>query len=231
MSQNVFAGLPLLDIQGDFDYKRCSGGPMATRCQLTLSTLIITGGNYLDNTQFGHDSSVFDAIEDAYFVFTWSTYTNTFYNSASDNLDFTPTSTATFTITDGTTDYLTATFDNFLVDDYTFFGNKLTKLNFDLTDENITNVVLDTGTGVDYSDYIAELQQYILEPYNLTWTFTFNPPAGPYGDGTAFTEDASGSFSGKLHAGPVVPEPVSSILFVTGGATLAARRYWKRKKR
>ena len=29
---------------------------------------------------------------------------------------------------------------------------------------------------------------------------------------------------------PVFPEPVSSILFVTGGATLAVRRYLKKRK-
>ena len=30
-------------------------------------------------------------------------------------------------------------------------------------------------------------------------------------------------------APPVVPEPISSILFITGSATLSARRYWKKR--
>ncbi len=29
---------------------------------------------------------------------------------------------------------------------------------------------------------------------------------------------------------PVIPEPISSILFVAGGATLGIRRYWKKKR-
>jgi hypothetical protein len=226
LSQNVFAELPLLDIQGDFDYKKCSGGSPSTRCQLTLSNLIITGGNYLDGSHFGESD---DAITDAYFKFTWDSNENIFFNSASDNLTFTPPSTVTFTITDGSTTYLSATLDNFLVYDYMFAGNDITKLNRYLTDDNITNVVFDTGTGADYSDYIAELQT-TQQPYNLSWTFDFLTN-GPYGDGSAFTQNDDGNFSGKLFAGPAIPEPVSSILFVAGGATLAFRRYWKRKKK
>lgn len=40
----------------------------------------------------------------------------------------------------------------------------------------------------------------------------------------------TGRFETSFTVTPVVPEPVSSILFLSGGAVLAIRRYWKRKK-
>lgn len=42
---------------------------------------------------------------------------------------------------------------------------------------------------------------------------------------------ASGSFSSGSTSFTVSPEPISSILFVTGGATLAVRHYRKKKKK
>lgn len=41
----------------------------------------------------------------------------------------------------------------------------------------------------------------------------------------------SGNFTVSYDYTPVAPEPISSILFVTGGATLAGKRYLKKKRR
>lgn len=206
--------LPWLDLRGSFDYTKCSGGSPDNRCKLTFSNWNITGGNYMDNSLFGEGD---DPITTAYIEIGF------LYNLASpNNLSFdgtqgTPVGTTYFRITDGSIVYLDATLDNFFVTD-NMFGTQLNKYK---TDDNITNATLWSGTT---SQYINELRT-TLEPFNLSWDFTFT--SGP----SDFTDTSSGSFQGKMYAGPPVPEPVSSILFVTGGATLLARRYFRKNKR
>jgi len=40
----------------------------------------------------------------------------------------------------------------------------------------------------------------------------------------------SGEYTGAFDASTVVPEPISSTLFIVGGATLGLRRFWKKRK-
>ena len=127
-----------------------------------------------------------------------------------------------FTISNGSTIYLTAQLNNFIITDG-LFGTQLNPL-WDNTVSNLTNITF-TPNG---SQYIEELQtSYLSHGYlNLAMDFTFT--SGSSGGGWAFSDDASGSIQGKM---AVTPEPVSSILFVAGGATLAFRRYLKKRKK
>jgi len=73
--------------------------------------------------------------------------------------------------------------------------------------------------------------------YDGTTYTTFDYPGASWteaygindrGDIVGRYKDASGTYHGFA---AIVPEPISSILFVTGGTLLAGRHYLKRKKR
>ena len=83
--------------------------------------------------------------------------------------------------------------------------------------------------------------------FNVDNSGVNNPTADGFADvwfdvtaaGTGFTIDGApismssipvGSTNTDVFATTVVPEPISSALFVVGGATLGFRRFWKRKR-
>lgn len=68
----------------------------------------------------------------------------------------------------------------------------------------------------DSDDYQDTLAYYAISPAGSKWQL-----GGGY----------SGWYIGGVEALAVVPEPVSSVLFLFGGATLAVRSCWKRRKR
>lgn len=117
-----------------------------------------------------------------------------------------------FSLDNGATNYMTATLSDFIVVD-NIFGVRTNPL-FDL--DNLVSI--DPNASVTNSKFLNEVKAMSNPVGNLQLYFA---PAG----GEDFTEDSAGSFSGQLSMVSIVPEPVSSILFLTGGATLAFRRY------
>lgn len=101
---------------------------------------------------------------------------------------------------------------------------------------NVTGETLPTGwngtvwEGTNYTKYLDTFSTDLI--YDIPaggslsgFNFTINYQAGniPY---TAYFSDRS-VISGTTAIGP---EPISSVLFIAGGATLAARRFFRRKK-
>jgi len=230
----VYPYLPYLDYTANFNYCdginkgadwcKASGAPANSypfRWRLTFSSWNITGGNYVDGSQFGELSG--DPITGAWFNIGYL-YNNDYSNNLTfDNTQPPVESTGpvSFTITDGSNTYLSAQLNNFIITDGSF-GTQLNPL-FDYNKADLTNITF-TPNG---SQYIEELEtSYLGHGYlNLSMDFTFYN--GTSGGGYAFYNDANGSIEGKM---AVTPEPVSSILFITGGATLAVRRFLKKKK-
>ncbi|MBI4848585.1 MAG: hypothetical protein HY808_08450 [Nitrospirae bacterium] len=82
-----------------------------------------------------------------------------------------------------------------------------------------------------YVDAFTTDTSFDIAPGNSQsgFRFTVNQQVGNLAY-TAEFDDHAGNLSASLgNTAPVAPEPVSTILFLTGGATLAARRYLKRR--
>lgn len=132
----------------------------------------------------------------------------TLMNSTSNNLIFGPdpggnTGPVDFSI-DG---FITAKLDNFIVQDSELIWGDLYNIQ--------------TVSGAPSSRYIDELFANGGGSGNIHIAFT--PMAGGAED---FTITSSGSVGGMMVA---APEPVSAVLFVTGGAALAFRRFLKKR--
>jgi hypothetical protein len=82
-----------------------------------------------------------------------------------------------------------------------------------------------------YLDTFATSGNDLAAGNNLSgFSFKVNYQAGstPY---TAYFDDHSGGFSSTSGTTALVPEPVSTILFLSGGSVLALRRYIGKKRR
>ena len=64
------------------------------------------------------------------------------------------------------------------------------------------------------------------------FSFSVNNRLGDIQFSAEFDDHSGGlsNFSGTTTAAPVVPEPISAVLFLIGGSTLAARRWFGKKR-
>jgi hypothetical protein len=188
---------PYATYSGTFSYN-------ATTNLLTFDTSSITMVQYTDNS---FDFFPNDPIRYAHFEI------GGLYNGGASSLDFGASAGSgpvSFALVEGSTSYISGLLDSI---SFQTVGTSSAKLEFG----HISNLTIDNSAG---SRYLTEVGSNDL---SLFMSLTFN--SGP----NDFAADASGMIAGQLGSTPppVVPEPVSSLLFVVGGATLAVKRFRK----
>lgn len=153
-------------------------------------------------------------------------HTSNIFNGGANSMVFGPSAGSTGLFDFRLYDYLgntrlTADVNNFTV----VLNGSLYEANVGFDLNNIVNIATNPNGGTGnppYSKFINDINSVGSNPHgNLYMKFDF---AGP--GAKDFTVDQLGTVSATVS---FAPEPVSSILFIAGGATLAVRRYRKRK--
>jgi hypothetical protein len=118
--------------------------------------------------------------------------------------------------------------------------------NFDYTGENPWGLsTIRITEGDDYRNYIREAlgndnaighhegqdTYNLLAGNNYEFTIYFNPNLGLGVGGSMHAGELTGDISMNFNGASVVPEPVSSTLFIVGGATLGFRRFRKKYRK
>jgi hypothetical protein len=159
--------------------------------------------SFTNNSALGILYDNYEYVEDTDPIIGATLSFGTLTNSTSHPLVFSP---STFTV-DG---FFTATLDNFVVNDQS-----------ELSWGSLSNIVRVEGATSRYVDELLANGGGIGNIY-----MSFTPVSTPDDSGIErFTSNSNGAVSGVVAA----PEPISAILFVTGGLTLGFRSYRKRR--